>query len=456
MPSNHNHTSKRLAQAQSRHRTHAFMFATGIENSDPTIHQGRTRIDEMEKCGHYDHWQLDFDLVRHLNIFFLRYGAPLHRTFLGPSHYDWSFSDLVFRDLRARGIVPITDLCHFGVPDWIGNFQNPDFPDLFACYARDFAERYPWIQLYTPVNEMYICALFSASYGWWNEQLTTDHAFVTALKNLVKANILAMRAILQVRPDAIFIQSESSEYFHADSPRAIHAAETLNAKRFLSLDLNYGRRVDSDMYEFLLDNGMTRDEYHFFLHHHLKHHCIMGNDYYVTNEHRVASDGTTRCAGEVFGYDEITRQYYDRYLLPVMHTETNLAQGPGGEESVYWLWKEWANVLRVRNTGVPVVGFTWYSLTDQVDWDVALREDLGHVNPLGLFDLDRNIRPVGKAYRQLIEDWRHVLPTQSVCLRVPLDLSMDGGDARTREMQAMVQNEDARPPTDLQVLDTGG
>ena len=41
------------------------------------------------------------------------------------------------------------------------------------------------------------------------------------------------------------------------------------------------------MYEYLLDNGMTREEYHFFLHHRLKQHCILGNDYYWTNEHRV-------------------------------------------------------------------------------------------------------------------------------------------------------------------------
>ena len=45
------------------------------------------------------------------------------------------------------------------------------------------------------------------------------------------------------------------------------------------------------MYEFLMDNGMTRDEYHFFLGNKLKRHCIMGNDYYVTNEHRVAPTG---------------------------------------------------------------------------------------------------------------------------------------------------------------------
>jgi beta-glucosidase len=74
----------------------------------------------------------------------------------------------------------------------------------------------------------------------------------------------------------------------------------------------------------------------------------------------------------------------------------------------------------LRNVGIPTVGFTWYSLTDQVDWDTALREQNGNVNPLGLFDLDRKIRNVGKAYKQLIADWRNVLPAQSVCLIVPI------------------------------------
>ena len=165
---------------------------------------------------------------------------------------------------------------------------------------------------------------------------------------------------------------------------------------------------------------MTREKYHFFLHHNLKRHCIMGNDYYITNEHRVSPDGQMRPAGEVFGYSEITRQYYQRYKIPVMHTETNLNQGPTGEEAVDWLWKQWANVLRVRNDGIPIVGFTWYSLTDQMDWDSALRVKKLNVNPLGLYDLNRQIRPVGKAYKRLIQDWRTVLPTQSVCLRVPV------------------------------------
>src|SRR4051794_26043211 len=133
-----------------------FMFATGIENSYPTIDNGRIRIDEMDKCGHYEKWRTDFDLVDDLGISFLRYGPPIHKTWIGEGRYYWEFTDVTFADLKRRDIVPIVDLCHFGVPDWVGNFQNPDFPSLFARYARDFAQRFPWVQLYTPVNEMFV------------------------------------------------------------------------------------------------------------------------------------------------------------------------------------------------------------------------------------------------------------------------------------------------------------
>jgi beta-glucosidase len=435
-----------------------FMFSTGIENSYPTIDGGRTRVDEMEKCGHYKHWRTDFELLRDLDIRFLRYGPPLHRTWLGDGRHDWGFADEAFACLKEMGVVPIVDLCHFGVPDWVGNFQNPDFPALFAAYADAFARRFPWVQLYTPVNEMFITAVFSAAYGWWNEQLASDRAFVTALKHIAKANVMAMSRILDLRPDAIFVQSESSEYFHADSPEAIPKAETFNARRFLSLDLNYGRRVDSDMYEYLMDGGMAREEYHFFLDHHLRQHCIMGNDYYATNEHRVSPDGSSRASGEVFGYAEITRQYYDRYRLPVMHTETNISEGPNGDEAANWLWKEWANVLRVRNSGVPILGFTWYSLTDQMDWDSALRENRGTVNPVGLYDLDRNIRRSGEAYKKLIRSWRKVLPTQSVCLTLPLVPPGEydtAGAARQRD-EARDLRAGAQAPGSQAMADQGG
>ena len=384
--------------------TQRFMFATGIECSYPTVDtpHGTRRVDELEKCHHYKYWREDLHLTRELGIRFLRYGPPYYRIHVGPGQYDWAWTDLVMPEMQRLQLVPIIDLCHFGVPDWLGNFQNPDFPGLFAQYADAFAKRYPWVRFYTPVNEMYVAAQFSAFYGWWNEQLRSHRAFVTALKHLVRANVEAMIAILNARADALFIQSESSEYIHPCHPDLLDEAEMLNERRFLSLDLNYGRHVSAGMYAYLLENGMTEDELDFFRRHKFSEHCIMGNDYYVTNEHLLLEGDRTVFGGEIFGYYVVTRDYYDRYNLPVMHTETN--KEPDSER---WLWKTWANVQRLRHDGVPLCGMTWYSLTDQVDWDTALREDNGRVNPLGLYDLDRKIRDVGQAYRTMIEQWSH-------------------------------------------------
>src|SRR5688572_7672623 len=289
-----------------------FMFATGMENSYPTIvlPNGKTkRVDEMEKTNHYDRWQEDFHLVKKLGIEFLRYGPPYYKTHLAPGRYDWSFSDETFNKLRELHITPIVDLCHFGVPDWLENFQNPDFVNYFADYAKAFASRFPELHLYTPINEIFITAMFSAQYGWWNECLHSDQAFVTALKHLCKANVMAMHAILEVQPEATFIQSESSEYFHAMDPAAVSRARFLNQKRCLSLDLTYGYPLSVTMYEYLLNNGMTRSGYDWFSQNQVKARCIMGNDYYVTNGHLVCSDGHTQAAGEIFGYYVTTSQY---------------------------------------------------------------------------------------------------------------------------------------------------
>jgi beta-glucosidase/6-phospho-beta-glucosidase/beta-galactosidase len=363
----------------------------------------------MEKTGHYEQWEKDFGLVTSLGITHLRYGPPFYKTHLAPGKYDWGFTDKTFERLKELKIIPIVDLCHFGVPDWIGDFQNPDFPEYFAEYAAAFAKRFPDLQYYTPVNEIFITATFSALYGWWNEKLTSEKAFVTCLKNCCKANVMAMQAILKVKPDAIFVQSESSEFFHPANPEAQKLSNFLNEKRFLALDLTYGYPISAGMYEYLLDNGMTKEEYHWFEDNQVNARCIMGNDYYVTNEHVIYPDGRTEASGEIFGYYVITHQYYSRYKLPIMHTETNISM----PESVKWLYKEWANVHQLKRDGVPVIGFTWYSLLHQVDWDSTLRNNAGNINELGLFDLERNIMPVGKAYKKLISQWRDILVTES-------------------------------------------
>jgi beta-glucosidase len=46
-------------------------------------------------------------------------------------------------------------------------------------------------------------------------------------------------------------------------------------------------------------------------------------------------------------------------------------------------------MVRLKQDGVPILGFTWFSFTDHLDRDTALRDDAGWVNALGLYDLAR-------------------------------------------------------------------
>lgn len=382
-----------------------FMFATGIECSNPTIEQGRVRRDELAECGHYERWREDLGLVRELGLRVLRYGLPYHRTHLGPGRYDWEFADEVMGEMQRLGITPILDLMHFGVPDWLGNFQNPELPIHFADYAGAVAERYPWVRCYTPINEIYVTARVSALDGLWNEELRSDAAYVTATKHLVAASILATHRIALRRSDCIIVQSESAEYVH-EARSAPSAEVTLRNKlRFLALDLLYAHPPEADILLYAMDNGLTRAEYDWFMRGEPPGYQVMGNDYYGRNERILLPDGTLVEAEDVLGWYQITKAYYDRYRKPVMHTETNVFDP---DEAPTWLWKQWVNVLRMRADGVPVLGFTWYSLVDQIDWDVELTAKLGHVNACGLYDLERRPRPVAAAYRALLEEFGQI------------------------------------------------
>ena len=74
-------------------------------------------------------------MVEELGLKYLRYGLPYYRMHCGPGRYDWDFADQVLPELLRRKITPIMDLLHFGVPDWLGNLQNPELPAYFAEFA---------------------------------------------------------------------------------------------------------------------------------------------------------------------------------------------------------------------------------------------------------------------------------------------------------------------------------
>jgi beta-glucosidase/6-phospho-beta-glucosidase/beta-galactosidase len=239
-------------------REPTYMVATGFECSYPTV-QGGKRRDELHGTRHYELWRDDFELCREIGARYIRYGIPYYRTHLGPGRYDWTFADEVLPHIWDRGLIPIVDLCHFGIPDWVGSFQNTDWPPLFAEYCAAFAERYPWIKFYTPVNEMLVCCHFSAKVGASNEQEKSEKSFIRAHANQCLATLLAIGEILKRRPDAVFIQSEVAEAYVQLAPEAKETADFHNEFRFLTFDHLYGRAPDGQVQRHLLEHGLRDD-----------------------------------------------------------------------------------------------------------------------------------------------------------------------------------------------------
>lgn len=323
------------------------MFATGIECSYPTIGNGTIRRDLLAETDHYARYKEDLGLVKELGLKVLRYNLPYYLIHKAPGKFDWEFADQAMAEIKRLGITPILDLMHFGVPDWIGNFQNPELPVHFAEYCGAVAKRYPWVRFYTPVNEIYVTARASAKDGIWNEQLKDDRAFITAMKHIAAASIMGNQQIARYRPDCIIVQSESAEYIH--EMRAVESNEVrlTNKLRFLSLDLLYAHTIDAEVLLYCLDNGLTRKELEWFMAGEPPGYEIMGNDYYGRNERIIKPNGDWCSAEDVLGWYTMTRQYYERYRKPVFHTETNTFNVKDAE---CWLWKQWVNVQRIRRT----------------------------------------------------------------------------------------------------------
>lgn len=375
-----------------------FVLATGIECSAPVV-AGGLRHDQLLATGHWTRFAEDARLVRALGIPFLRYGIPFHVVAREPGRLDWEWTDRALEELREQGIAPIADLLHFGVPDDLAGIGDPRLAGRYLAFVEAFVERYPWVRWFTPVNEPLVTAMFSGRRGYWNERGTSDETFVRALDSVLECAVRGAAVIRQAHPEAVIVQSDGCETFRPAAGDAAAEAQLRSEQAFLGFDLTLGRLPEPAVLDWLGRSGMDERRVAWFMEHAAEPPFIVGLDYYHGNEWLVRGDGTAVPDPAPLGFGGVAGRWLDRYGLPVMLAETNMVS----ERAVAWMDACWEDAMRLRAQGRPLVGFCWYSLTDQVDWDIALREFRGRVNPLGLVDLSRRLRPAGRRYAELAE-----------------------------------------------------
>jgi dTDP-4-dehydrorhamnose reductase len=365
-------------------------------------------FDQTLRSGH-EHRLEDLAMFADLGIRKLRYPALWER--ISPAHpaqRDFRWTDERLPEIRRLGMAPILTLCHHGSgPHYTSLLQDSFAPGL-ARHAAAVAERYPWVEDYTPVNEPLTTARFSALYGFWYPHLRDETAFWVALLNEMDATRLAMQAIRQVNPAARLVQTDDLGFCHA-SPPLQRAADFQNERRWMSWDLLCGMVVPGHaLWNRLVDCGLE-DRLRTIA----GDPCppdVIGVNHYLSSErlldHRIerhggraladgplgATDGVVHVdvdavrnlPEDVIGLAGLIEQAWERYRIPVAITECHL--GSTREEQVRWFIEVWGEAERLRRRGVDLRAVTAWSLLGAYDWNRMVTRFIGHYEP-GVFDV---------------------------------------------------------------------
>lgn len=375
-----------------------FRFALGIEDTFiPQIQAARRALDEYDLTHHYWLWREDLDLVAGTGASTLRYGFPWYRVNPAPGKFSWDWTDQVVDRLSELGIEVIVDLMHYGTPTWLENeFMNRDYPKRVAEYAFRTAERYgDRLTAWTPLNEPQINAMYCGEEGLWPPYFRGDDGYLQVQRSLCEGIVRTQSAISDATSGtATFVHVEAMlRYVEVEGFRH-ERLDLLRERRFLALDLVTGR-VDEDylLLPYLRAHGITDNELQWFRSNTAQPDVIGLNYYPVwgTEEHYAGDDGRPamrRRNDWTAGLEELIREFVERYEKPVMITETST--DGSNEQRLAWLDESVALARRLRDEGVPLVGYTWWPLFDVIEWQYreALTPVEQHVIPMGLYNLE--------------------------------------------------------------------
>lgn len=347
----------------------------------------------------------DLDAIAGLGIRTVRYPIVWERVAPErPDRLEFGWHDERLRRLRDLGVRVIGGLVHHGSGPRYTNLLDPDFGRKLADYAARVAERYPWIEMWTPVNEPLTTARFSCLYGHWYPHRRDFRDFLAALVNECEGSLRSMRAIREVNPGALHVTTEDLGKTFS-TPRLAHQARHENERRWLSLDLLTGRVDERHPFRKMLLNAGCREDVLAELGSGEAAPDIIGINHYLTSE-RYLDERTDRYPGQPVGSNGVDsycdleavrlphlagktgpaarlREAWKRYKIPLAVTEVH--HGCSREEQVRWFHDVWTAAAKVRSEGVDVRAVTLWSLFGNVDWRSLLTQREG-IYDVGAFD----------------------------------------------------------------------
>jgi beta-glucosidase/6-phospho-beta-glucosidase/beta-galactosidase len=346
-------------------------------------------LDVLETSGHTVRWRDDLDLLAEIGIRRLRYPIRWHRVEQERGIYDWASTDVVLAYLREQGFEPIVDLVHHtSYPRWLDRgFLDPHFGPAYLEYCAEFAQRYPWVREYTLFNEAFSTLFLSGHEGIWPPYGRGMESFVSILSNVFPSVAEASQLYRDLLPEAKHVYVDTCEGHVGYDEIGRGYAAMANDRRFFLLDLMLGRELD-DRQPFVQEVLVAGGEG--LLEMRPGHVDVLGLDYYAHSEWCFSERGGLAPSRDPQGLAALAQQYHEHFDLPMMLTETNIRGF--APDRVSWLKYTLEQYEMASESGIPLNGYCWFPSIDSVDWDSLLANADGHVDPVGVFWLDEELK----------------------------------------------------------------
>jgi dTDP-4-dehydrorhamnose reductase len=379
-----------------------------------------TVFSQLDRNGHTTR-ESDLTRFASLGIQALRYPVLWEKTApQGLQNADWSWLDARLPELRQLGVEPIAGLVHHGSGPLPGGLLDPGFAKGLADFAKAVAQRYPWLEYYTPVNEPNTTARFSGLYGVWHPHGTDDRTYLQALISQCKATVCSMHEVRKVNPRAKLVQTDDLGKTQG-TPAMAKLVAFYNERRWLSWDLLCGMiKPGHALWDYIIDSGISADDVLWFA----DNPCapdIIGINYYVTSERwlddrvdnypeayrcewygqHLADIETARALqGPTGGIRALMDEAWERYMLPLAVTEVHI--DATRQDQMRWLHEIWVAANDASERGIDIRAVTVWALLGSYDWNCLVTEDRGYYES-GPFDI-RGTHPRETALAALMRD----------------------------------------------------
>ena len=368
------------------------------------VHKGH---DGAYGCDHYHRWAGDLDLIRDAGLDAYRFSTSWARIMpdgvkINPEGLD--FYDRLVDGMLARGIKPMATLYHWELPQALsdkGGWTSREIPERFADFSQVVARRLGDRLFSTaPVNEPWCVSWLSHYEGFHAPGLASLDAAAKSMHYVALAHGLSVQALRSEGVRNVGAACNVEYAIPASDRDEDHAAaaryDSIYNRWFLGA-MTKGVYPE-DVVEGLqsgLPSGWMDDLRH--IHQPLD---WMGINYY-TCKRIIATKGAWPATGTVpgplpktdmdweicpEGFDVLMRQTARDYTgdLPLFVTENGMANddtpGRDDHERIDYLDKHLTVARDLIADGIPLRGYTIWSLLDNYEWTLGYDKRFGLVH----------------------------------------------------------------------------